>query len=130
MQIHHAMTFVVSLGMIETCVWYYDYSNFNTTDFDRTCDHFCGHCFCSSEIRFPSVSLSRFHGLRRRSTDFRRVRAESTRVNWGYFIASATLDVVANVGAIDDLTSGARVFGSTRGCVRWRVDLVDLYEFE
>ena len=27
-----------------------------------------------------------------------------------YFIASATLDVVANVGAIDDLTSGARVF--------------------
>ena len=33
MQIHHAMTFVVSLGMIETCVWYYDYSNFNTTGF-------------------------------------------------------------------------------------------------
>ena len=48
-------------------------------------DYFCSRRVRRPESRFQSVSLSRFYGLRRRSTNFRRVRAESARIIWGVF---------------------------------------------
>jgi len=111
MQIHHSMTFVVSLGMIETCVWYYDYSNFNTTGF-RPYFVTIFAVVVSAARKAVSRALvlvaSMGYGVVRPTLGG--FAPKVLALSGAYFIASATLDVVANVGAIDDLTSGARVF--------------------
>ena len=111
MQIHHAMTFVVSLGMIETCVWYYDYSNFNTTGFRPyfvTIFAVIVSAARKSVSRALVLVVSMGYGVVRPTLGG--FAPKVLALSGAYFIASATLDVVANVGAIDDLTSGARVF--------------------
>jgi hypothetical protein len=111
MQIHHSMTFVVSLGMIETCVWYYDYSNFNTTGFRPyfvTIFAVVVSAARKAVSRALVLVVSMGYGVVRPTLGG--FAPKVLALSGAYFVASATLDVVANVGAIDDLTSGARVF--------------------
>lgn len=111
MQIHHSMTFVVSLGMIETCVWYYDYSNFNTTGFRPyfvTIFAVVVSAARKAVSRALVLVVSMGYGVVRPTLGG--FAPKVLALAGAYFVASATLDVVANVGAIDDLTSGARVF--------------------
>ena len=126
------MTFVVSLGMIETCVWYYDYSNFNTTGF-RPYFVTIFAVVVSAARKAVSRALvlvaSMGYGVVRPTLGG--FAPKVLALSGAYFIASATLDVVANVGAIDDLTSGARVFLVLPvAALGGSVHLVDFHEFE
>jgi len=111
MQIHHAISSVVSLGMIETCVWYYDYSNFNTTGYRPyfvTIFAVIVSALRKAVSRALVLVVSMGYGVVRPTLGG--FAPKVLALAFAYFIASASLDVVANVGAIDDLTSGARVF--------------------
>ena len=111
MQLHHSMTFVVSLGMIETGTWYYDYSNFNATGFRPyfvTIFAVIVSAARKAVSRALVLVVSMGYGVVRPTLGG--FGAKVVALSMAYFVGSATLDVVANVGAIDDLTSGARVF--------------------
>jgi hypothetical protein len=111
MQLQYCITAVVALGMIEMSTWYFDYVNFNSTGF-RPYGTTIGAVLISSARKTVSRSLvlvvSMGYGVVRPTLGGLTKKVVS--LSAAYFVATATLDVMTNVGAIDDLTSSARIF--------------------
>lgn len=118
MQLQYCITVVVALGMIEMSTWYFDYVNFNATGF-RPYVTTVAAVLISSARKTVSRSLvlvvSMGYGVVRPTLGGLTKKVIS--LSAAYFVATATLDVMTNVGAIDDLTSSARIFlaGRERG---------------
>mmetsp|Transcript_63656 Transcript_63656/g.201285 ORF Transcript_63656/g.201285 Transcript_63656/m.201285 type:complete len:304 (+) Transcript_63656:851-1762(+) len=105
------ITLVMALGMIEMSTWYFDYVNFNATGFRPYLNTMCAVLLGSVRktlSRMLILVVSMGFGVVRPTLGgiTRKVLA----LGMGYFVGSAALDVLTNVGTIDDLTSEARVF--------------------
>lgn len=111
MPLQNYITAVIALGMIEMATWYFDYVNFNNTGF-RPYDVTLWAVVvgsarkCISRVLLLVVSMG--YGVVRPTLGG--LTHKVMALGAAYFIAACTLDVMTNVGTIDDLTSSARIF--------------------
>ena len=108
--IQNCVTVVVALGMVEMATWYYDYTNFNATGFRPYATTLLAVLLGTVKktvSRMLILVVSMGYGVVRPTLGglSRRVVA----LGAAYFTAGSALDIMTNVGTIDDLTSSARV---------------------
>jgi len=108
--IQNCITVVVFLGMVEMATWYFDYTNFNATGFRPYATTLFAVLLGTvrkTVSRMLILVVSMGYGVVRPTLGglSRRVLA----LGAAYFTAASALDVMTNVGTIDDLTSSARI---------------------
>ncbi|GJP36064.1 hypothetical protein CLOM_g20597 [Closterium sp. NIES-68] len=111
LQIHTCITAVLVLSMVEMATWYFDFANFNSSGFRPM-----GTTIWAATLGAIRKAVSRVLVLVV-SMGFGVVRptlgglsGKVIALGVGYFAAVELLDVMQNVGAIDDLTSSERLF--------------------
>ncbi|CAI5995289.1 unnamed protein product [Closterium sp. NIES-65] len=111
LQIHTCITAVLVLSMAEMATWFYDFANFNSSGFRPI-----GTTIWAATLGAIRKAVSRVLVLVV-SMGFGVVRptlgglsGKVVALGVGYFAAVELLDVMQNVGAIDDLTSSERLF--------------------
>ncbi|CAI7739275.1 unnamed protein product [Closterium sp. NIES-53] len=111
LQIHTCITAVLVLSMAEMATWFFDFANFNSSGFRPI-----GTTIWAATLGAIRKAVSRVLVLVV-SMGFGVVRptlgglsGKVVALGVGYFAAVELLDVMQNVGAIDDLTSSERLF--------------------
>mmetsp|Transcript_1135 Transcript_1135/g.2014 ORF Transcript_1135/g.2014 Transcript_1135/m.2014 type:complete len:521 (-) Transcript_1135:1470-3032(-) len=111
MPLQNCITAVVALGMIEMSTWYFDYVNFNSTGFrpyDTTLWAVIVGSMRKTISRMLLLVVAMGYGVVRPTLGG--LTSKVIALGTAYLIAACTLDVMTNVGTIDDLTSSARIF--------------------
>eukprot|EP00898_Chlorokybus_atmophyticus_P006929 jgi/Chlat1/7237/Chrsp58S00882 len=111
LMLQNCITVVISLGMIEMATWYFDYVNFNKSGFRPKGTTIVAVLLGSLRktlARMLLLVVSMGYGVVRPTLGGLKAKVVSLGV--GYFVATCLYDVMLNVGTIDDLGSGTRVF--------------------
>ena len=111
MVLHRCVAAVIAVSMVEYATWYFDFVNFNATGFRPPFATLVAVLLGSARkaaSRTLVLIVSMGYGVVRPTLGglTRDVAATCA----AYFVASAALDVEANLGRVDDMTSAARVF--------------------
>lgn len=110
LQLQHCVTAVVALGMLEMSAWYFDFVNFNASGFrpvDITVWAVTLGAVRKTVSRVLILVVAMGFGVVRPTLGGLSGRVLS--LGAAYFLASECLDVLQNVGAVDDLSSGEKV---------------------
>lgn len=110
MPLQYCVALVVALGMAESSAWYFDYVNFNATGY-RPYAATVFAVLLGSARKALSRSLvlvvAMGYGVVRPTLGG--VTRDVVGLSLAYFVAAAALDLEANLGKVDDLTSTARL---------------------
>lgn len=110
LQLQNCITLVVFLGMCEMATWYFDYVNFNATGsrpYGTTVWAVVLGALRKTVSRLLILVVSMGFGVVRPTLGG--LSGKVIALGGGYMVASLALDVVTNVGTIDDLTPGERI---------------------
>ncbi|KAG6549607.1 hypothetical protein Mapa_008585 [Marchantia paleacea] len=111
LQLQNCITVVIALGMVEMAMWYFEYVNFNTTGLRPM-----GITIWAVTLGAVKKTVSRLlilvvsmgYGVVRPTLGG--LTSKVLLLGGTYFLASESLDVVENVGTINDLSGKARLF--------------------
>ncbi|GJP47566.1 hypothetical protein CLOM_g6750 [Closterium sp. NIES-68] len=111
LQLQNCITAVIALSMLEMATWYFDYVNFNASGFRPY-----GTTIWAATLGALRKAVSRVlvlivamgYGVVRPTLGG--LSGKVMALGAGYFCAVELLDVMQNVGAIDDLNSSERLF--------------------
>lgn len=110
LQLQNCITLVVFLGMCEMATWYFDYVNFNMTGsrpYGITVWAVVLGALRKTVSRLLILVVAMGFGVVRPTLGG--LSGKVVGLGCGYMVASLALDVISNVGAIDDLTSSERI---------------------
>ncbi|KAK9909695.1 hypothetical protein WJX75_006282 [Coccomyxa subellipsoidea] len=108
--LQHCISAVLALGMMEMSTWYFDYVNFNSTGYRpyvTTLYAVLLGCLRKTISRTLVLIVSMGFGVV--LPYLGAIQKKIIALAVSYFVAVTALDVVTNVGTIDDLTSTARI---------------------
>ncbi|GLJ46593.1 hypothetical protein SUGI_0981840 [Cryptomeria japonica] len=111
LQLQNCITLVIALGMFEMTLWYFEYANFNATGIRPMGITFWAVTFGAvrkTVARLLILVVSMGYGVVRPTLGG--LTSKVILLGATYFVASELLDVVENVGTIDDLAGKARLF--------------------
>ena len=110
MPLQYCVALVVALGMAESSAWYFDYVNFNATGY-RPYAATVFAVLLGSARKALSRSLvlvvAMGYGVARPTLGG--LTRDVVGLSLAYFVAASALDLEANLGKVDDLTSTARL---------------------
>jgi len=111
LQLQNCITLVIALGMFEMTLWYFEYANFNATGIRPMGITFWAVTFGAVKktvARLLLLVVSMGYGVVRPTLGG--LTSKVLLLGATYFLASELLDVVENVGTIDDLSGNTRLF--------------------
>eukprot|EP00253_Pinus_taeda_P028833 PITA_28833 len=111
LQLQNCITLVIALGMFEMTLWYFEYANFNATGVRPMGITFWAVTFGAVKktvARLLLLVVSMGYGVVRPTLGG--LTSKVLLLGATYFLASELLDVVENVGTIDDLSGKTRMF--------------------
>ncbi|GAV70388.1 Lung_7-TM_R domain-containing protein [Cephalotus follicularis] len=111
MQLHYYITVVIALGMCEMAVWYFEYSNFNSTGSRPMGVTLWAVTFTSikktlSRLLVLVVSM----GYSVVKPTLGGVTTRVVLLGFTYFVASEALELFENLGNINDFSSNTKLF--------------------
>ncbi|VFQ98613.1 unnamed protein product [Cuscuta campestris] len=109
--IQNCITLVITLGMFETALWYFDYVEFNETGVRPTGITVWAVTFGTVKrtvSRLIILMVSMGYGVVRPTLGG--ITSKVLMLGGTFFIASEVLEIVENVGTISDLSGKARLF--------------------
>ncbi|GLJ36910.1 hypothetical protein SUGI_0746160 [Cryptomeria japonica] len=111
LQLQNCITIVIALGMCEMAMWYFEYSNFNATGhrpIDITIWAVTFGSIKKTVSRLLLLVVSMGYGVVRPTLGG--LTSKVVFLGAVYFVASEALELVENVGNINDLSGKARLF--------------------
>ncbi|XP_077213426.1 lung seven transmembrane receptor family protein [Tasmannia lanceolata] len=111
LQIQHCITLVIALGLFEMTLWYFEYSNFNTTGkrpVGITTWVVTIGAVRKTVSRLLILCVSMGYGVVRPTLGG--LTSKVLLLGVTYFLASELLDIAENVGTINDISGKARLF--------------------
>lgn len=109
--LQNCITAVIALCMLEMATWYFDFVNFNTfgvRPYGTTVWAVTLGAVRKTISRMLILVVSMGYGVVRPTLGG--ITSKVLMLGAAYFVATCSLDVMQNVGTIDDLTSSARIF--------------------
>ncbi|XP_054782668.1 uncharacterized protein LOC129289955 [Prosopis cineraria] len=109
--LQNCITLVITLGMFEMALWYFDYAEFNETGVRPTGTTVWAVTFGTVKrtvARLIILMVSMGYGVVRPTLGG--VTSKVVTLGSTFFIASEVLELIENVGAISDLSGKARLF--------------------
>ncbi|GAQ77593.1 hypothetical protein KFL_000010420 [Klebsormidium nitens] len=109
--LQNCITAVIALCMLEMATWYFDFVNFNTygvRPYATTVWAVTLGSVRKTISRMLILVVSMGYGVVRPTLGG--ITSKVLMLGAAYFVATCSLDVMQNVGTIDDLTSSARIF--------------------
>ncbi|KAJ3677122.1 hypothetical protein LUZ60_002846 [Juncus effusus] len=109
--LQNCITLVITLGMFEMALWYFEYAEFNETGIRPIGTTFWAVSFGTVKrtvARVVILVVSMGFGVVRPTLGG--LTSKVVMLGLTFFIASGTLELVENVGAVSDLSGKARVF--------------------
>ncbi|XP_077236414.1 uncharacterized protein LOC143877952 [Tasmannia lanceolata] len=111
LQLQNCITLVIALGMFEMALWYFEYAEFNTTGVRPTGITTWAVTFGAVKRTVSRVIIlvvSMGYGVVRPTLGG--LTSKVIMLGMTFFLASEVLELVENVGAINDLSGKARLF--------------------
>lgn len=111
LQLHYHITVVIGLGMCEMAFWYFEYANFNSTGVRPMTITLWAVTFTAVKktvSRLLLLVVSMGYGVLRPTLGGLTTKVVSLGVI--YFVASEALELVENLGNINDFSGKARLF--------------------
>ncbi|XP_043722071.1 transmembrane protein 87A [Telopea speciosissima] len=111
LQLQNCITLVISLGMFEMTLWYFEYAEFNKTGVRPTGITFWAVTFGTVKrtvARAIILMVAMGYGVVRPTLGG--LTKKVIMLGGTFFLASEVLELVENVGAINDLSGKARLF--------------------
>lgn len=111
LQLQNYITLVIALGMCEMVLWYFEYTNFNSTGYRPVIITLWAVTFGAVKktvSRCLLLVVSMGYGVVRPTLGGLTLRVLV--LGAAYFVAAELLDVVENVGTINDLSGKAKLF--------------------
>ncbi|KAL5579594.1 hypothetical protein UlMin_012036 [Ulmus minor] len=109
--LQNCITLVITLGMLEMALWYFDYAEFNETGIRPTGITIWAVTFGTVKrtiARLILLLVSMGYGVVRPTLGG--ISSKVTMLGATFFVASEVLEIVENVGAVSDLSGKARLF--------------------
>lgn len=109
--LQNCITFVITLGMFEMALWYFDYAEFNKTGIRPTGITIWAVTFGTVKrtvARLIILTVAMGYGVVRPTLGG--ITSKVMMLGFTFFLASEVLELVENVGAISDLSGKARLF--------------------
>ena len=109
--LQHCISAAIALGAVEMAVWYYDYVNFNATGFRPYATTVAAVLIGAARktlLRMLLLVVAMGFGVVRPTLGG--LSAQVLVLGAAYYCGTCVLDVLTNVGTIDDLTAPARMF--------------------
>ncbi|KAL7146679.1 hypothetical protein ABFS83_06G057600 [Erythranthe nasuta] len=110
-QLHYQITAVISLGMCEMALWYFEYANLNATGsrpFGITLWAVTFSAIKKTFSRLLLLVVSMGYGVTRPTLGG--ITAKVVLLGFVYFLASEALELVEHLGNINDLSGKARLY--------------------
>ncbi|KAF8406831.1 hypothetical protein HHK36_005952 [Tetracentron sinense] len=111
LQLQNCITLVITLGMFEMALWYFEYAEFNKTGVRPTGITIWAVTFSTVKhtvARVIILMVSMGYGVVRPTLGG--LTSKVIMLGGTFFLASEVLELVENVGAINDLSGKARLF--------------------
>ncbi|KAL5698331.1 hypothetical protein ACHQM5_029384 [Ranunculus cassubicifolius] len=111
MQLQNCITLIITLGMFETALWYFEYVEFNNTGVRPTAITVWAVTFGTVKrtvARVIILMVSMGYGVVRPTLGG--LTSKVLMLGGTFFLASEVLELVENVGAVNDLSGKARLF--------------------
>ncbi|KAH9305381.1 hypothetical protein KI387_009785, partial [Taxus chinensis] len=111
LQIQNCITLVIALGMLEMTMWYFEYANFNAIGIRSTGITIWAVTFGAVKRTISRVTIlvvSMGFGVVRPTLGG--ITSKVALLGATFFLASELLDLVENVGSINDMSGKARLF--------------------
>eukprot|EP00249_Psilotum_nudum_P016588 c25896_g1_i1 orf=320-1897(-) len=111
LQLQNYITLVISLGMCEMVMWYFEYANFNATGYRPVGITLWAVTFGAVKktvSRLLLLVVSMGYGVVKPTLGG--LTSRVLLLGGTYFVAAESLDVVENVGAINDMSGKAKLF--------------------
>ena len=109
--LQNCITLVITLGMLEMALWYFDYAEFNENGIRPTGITIWAVTFGTIKrtvARLIILMVSMGYGVVRPTLGG--ISSKVTMLGATFFVASEVLEMVENVGAVSDLSGKARLF--------------------
>ncbi|XP_010537631.1 PREDICTED: transmembrane protein 87A [Tarenaya hassleriana] len=109
--LQNCITLVITLGMFEMALWYFDYAEFNETGIRPTGITIWAVTFGTIKrtvARIIILIVSMGYGVVRPTLGG--LTSKVIMLGFTFFTASETLEIIENVGAVSDLSGKARLF--------------------
>ncbi|GAB2269071.1 hypothetical protein Dimus_004001 [Dionaea muscipula] len=109
--LQNCITIVITLGMLEMALWYFDYAEFNETGMRPTGITIWAVTFGNVKrtiARLIILTVSMGYGVVRPTLGG--ITSKVVMLGVTFFLASEVLELVENVGAVSDLSGKARLF--------------------
>lgn len=111
LQLQNCITFIIALGMLEMALWYFEYATFNATGVRSTGITVWAITFGAVKRTISRVTIlvvSMGFGVVRPTLGG--ITSKVVLLGATFFMASELLDLVENVGSINDMSGKARLF--------------------
>ncbi|XP_031486009.1 uncharacterized protein LOC116254634 [Nymphaea colorata] len=111
LQLQYYITVVIALGMFEMALWYFEYANFNSTGIRPIGITVWAVTFTAVKktvSRLLLLVVSMGYGVVRPTLGG--ITSRVSLLGFIYFVASETLELIENVGNIDDFSKKVRLF--------------------